>query len=107
MKFAMNANMRTELSFGMTMFFTHGDIIQSEMSLRKTVRAMFSISTKWLSNSVLAVCIIVLISKSASAQVEQTARYEIPVSSWDQDFSIIPASVHGLYLNRVVAENRD
>jgi hypothetical protein len=67
---------------------------------------MFSTLTKWLLNS-LAAFSILFIPLSALPQVVQTERYEIPISSWDQDFSIIPASVHGLYLNRVVREGRD
>jgi hypothetical protein len=67
---------------------------------------MFSTLTKWLSNSLFAVC-IVLIPLASFSQVEQTERYEIPVSPWEKEFSIIPASVHGLYLNRLILQNRD
>lgn len=67
---------------------------------------MFSISTKWLSNSLRAVCVVLISSFTSFSQVEQTQRYEIPVNSWGDEFSIIPASVHGLYLNRVVTQNR-
>lgn len=68
---------------------------------------MFSTLTKWLLNSLSAFSILLIASSSAFSQVEQTSRYEIPVSSWDQEFSIISASVNGLYLNRTVSEGRD
>jgi hypothetical protein len=67
---------------------------------------MFSTLTKWLLNSIFAVVAIVLISLPSFGQVQQTERYEIPVSSRSDDFSIIPASVDGLYLNRVITEDR-
>jgi hypothetical protein len=68
---------------------------------------MFSTLTKWLSTSRLAVCFLIAIPFFSFAQVEQTGRYEIAVFPRDGDFSIIPASVHGLYLNRVLEENRE
>ncbi len=68
---------------------------------------MFSTLTKWLSNSIYAVCLITLAPLFASGQIEQTERYEIPITSYNDQFSIIPASVNGLYLNRVVADARD
>lgn len=68
---------------------------------------MFSTLTKWLLNSLLAFSILLIFPSSAWSQVEQTGRYEIPVSSWDPEFSIISASVNGLYLNRIISEGRD
>jgi hypothetical protein len=68
---------------------------------------MFSTLTKWLSGSRIVFCILFSVPFFSFAQVEQTERYEIPVSTWDDDFSIIPASVQGLYLNRVVQQGRD
>jgi hypothetical protein len=68
---------------------------------------MFSTLIKWLSISGFAVCILASIPFLSFAQVKQTGRYEIAVYPRDGDFSIIPADVHGLYLNRVVNENRE
>jgi hypothetical protein len=68
---------------------------------------MFSTLTKWWSNSAFAVCILIASPFISFSQIEQTGRYEIAVFPRDGDFSIIPASVHGLYLNRVVQENQE
>ncbi|HEY0740637.1 MAG TPA: hypothetical protein VGD40_04210 [Chryseosolibacter sp.] len=74
---------------------------------KKTVPAMFSISIKWLLNSLVAVCLYCFVSPEAQGQIVQTERYEIPVTSRDDEFSIIPASVNGLYLNRVIEDARE
>jgi hypothetical protein len=55
----------------------------------------------------LAVSILLITLSVAFGQVEQTERYEIPVSSWGEEFSIISASVNGLYLNRIVGEGTE
>jgi hypothetical protein len=61
---------------------------------------------KWLLNSVVTGLLIVVTSSSAMAQVEQTQRFEIPISIWDREYSIVSASVHGLYLTRTINAGR-
>lgn len=68
---------------------------------------MFFTLTKWLSISLVAVCFLTVISFHAFGQVEQTGRYEIAIFPRDGDFSIIPASTNGMYLNRVIQENQE
>lgn len=68
---------------------------------------MFFTLTKWSSNSLVAVCLYCLVPLVGQSQIEQIDRYEIPVSSRNDEFSIIPASVNGLYLNRVIADARE
>lgn len=40
-------------------------------------------------------------------QILQTERFEIPVYSWEQDYSIVSAGTHGLYLTRRINEHRN
>lgn len=68
---------------------------------------MFSTLIKLLWSNGLVICSLAAIPFVSSGQVEQTGRYEIPIFARDGDFSIIPASVQGLYLNRVIQEDHE
>ena len=56
---------------------------------------MSSTLTKWWYTSLL-----VILSLTASGQVVQSARFEIPFSKNDVRFEVIPAHQHGLFLLR-------
>jgi hypothetical protein len=71
-----------------------------------TVRVMFSTLTRLLSNRIFAIVFLFAIPRLSISQVEQTMRYEIGVSSWNNEFSIVSASVDGLYLTRMLEEDR-
>jgi hypothetical protein len=62
---------------------------------------MFSSLTKWSSSKSCSILFVLLaIWFSGTAQILQTKRFEVNISSDEDNFEIIPASTAGLYLTR-------
>lgn len=75
----------------------------------KTVHVMYFTLTKWSLNKnfFFAAILSVLCSLSTEGQILQTERFELPVNSWEQDYTIVSAGYDGLFLHRQVNQFRN